>query len=72
MWYFLNTFQMITKTFINKLAYRIIGCAIEVHKHMGPGLLESIYEACMLEEMRTQGIIAQTQIYVPVVYKQNR
>ena len=61
---------MITKTFINNLSYKIIGCAIEVHKHLGPGLLESIYEVCMLEEMKIQGINAQTQVFYPVSYKE--
>ena len=67
---FLITFKMITKTLIQKLSYSIIGCAIEVHKQMGPGLLESIYELCMLEEMKLRGINAQSQVFVPVVYKE--
>lgn len=36
----------ITKKYLNELTYQVIGCAIEVHKHLGPGLLESIYEKC--------------------------
>ncbi len=39
---------MITQTYIDKLTYKIIGCAIEVHKELGPGLLESIYEKCLI------------------------
>jgi len=46
----------ITKKYINHLAYKIIGCAIEVHKHLGPGLLESVYEKCLLKEMELQGL----------------
>lgn len=38
---------MITQNTINELTYEIIGCAIEVHKELGPGLLESIYEKCL-------------------------
>jgi len=34
----------VTKKYLNELTYQVIGCAIEVHKHLGPGLLESIYE----------------------------
>ena len=60
---------MITQKYINDLAYQIIGCAIEVHKQLGVGLLESIYEAAMLEEFSTLGINAETQVQVPVHYK---
>ena len=38
---------MISKTFLNDLSYKIIGCAIEVHRHLGPGLLESVYLECI-------------------------
>lgn len=41
---------MITKSYLNDLSYKIIGCAIEVHKQLGPGLLESAYHACMKQE----------------------
>lgn len=43
---------MITQKSINDLAYKIIGCAIEVHKELGPGLLESIYQKCLEEELK--------------------
>jgi hypothetical protein len=51
---FLITFKSfhtmrITQTFVNEISYKIIGCAIEVHKQLGPGLLESVYHKCMLE-----------------------
>jgi len=39
----------ITQKSVNQLAYEIVGCAIEVHKHLGPGLLESIYEKCLVQ-----------------------
>ncbi len=48
----------ITKKYINELTYQIIGCAIEVHKHLGPGLLESVYEKCFLRELKLRGIEA--------------
>jgi len=42
---------------INKLSSRIIGAAIEVHKNLGPGLLESVYEDCLCHELNIQGLI---------------
>jgi len=60
---------MITQKYINEISYKIIGCAIEVHKHLGPGLLESVYEACFIDELRSAGLSVKSQIYVPVHYK---
>jgi len=54
---------------INQITEKIIGCAIEVHKNLGPGLLESAYEECLVFELRSAGLIAERQIGVPVVYK---
>ncbi len=48
---------------------RIIGCAIEVHKILGPGLLESAYEECLAFELRKAGFSILRQIAVPVVYQ---
>jgi GxxExxY protein len=48
---------------------KIIGAAIEVHKHLGPGLLESAYEICLAHELRTQGLNVESQIVLPVVFK---
>ena len=59
----------ITKKYLNELTYRVIGCAIEVHKHLGPGLLESVYEKCFLRELNLQGIASKCQICVPLEYK---
>ena len=59
----------ITKKYLNELTYRVIGCAIEVHKHLGPGLLESIYEKCFLRELNLQGITNKSQNWVPLEYK---
>ena len=47
----------------------IIGAAIEVHKHLGPGMLESVYEAAMAYELSERGLIAERQKAVPLVYK---
>ena len=59
----------ITKKYVNDLSYRVVGCAIEVHKQLGPGLLESVYEKCMIEELKLQGIPVVSQIHVPLFYK---
>ncbi|MFA4923679.1 MAG: GxxExxY protein, partial [Ignavibacteriaceae bacterium] len=60
---------MVTQKYINQIAYKIVGCAIEVHKELGPGLLESVYEACLLDELKTQQLKVASQIVVPVIYK---
>lgn len=51
------------------LTGRIIRCAIEVHKTLGPGLLESVYEQCMLAELRGGGFDVASEVRVPLVYK---
>lgn len=51
------------------LTRKIIGCAIEVHRHLGPGLLESTYERCLCREMTLQGVLFQRQVPVPINYK---
>lgn len=53
----------------DQLTHRIIGAAIEVHRHLGPGLLESAYEACLTHELMVEGIPVQRQLPVPVCYK---
>ena len=58
-----------TKKHIDNLTYLIIGCAIEVHKELGPGLLESIYESCFIEELIRKELAYKSQVYVPLVYK---
>ncbi len=58
-----------TQELVNNLAYKIVGCAIEVHKHLGPGLLESIYEECLLFELRSKGLTVSSQTEIPVQYK---
>lgn len=52
-----------------KITERIIGCAIEVHRHLGPGLLESAYEECLNWELIQSGFKVDRQKPVPVVYK---
>ncbi len=53
----------------NILSNIIIGCAIEVHKQLGPGLLESTYEACLAHELRRKGLNIVQQQALPVIYK---
>src|SRR6185503_17030003 len=60
---------MMTKKKLNELTYQVIGCAIEVHKHLGPGLLESVYEKCFLRELDLRGIAYKSQICTPLEYK---
>jgi GxxExxY protein len=54
---------------INELSSKIIGAAIEVHKALGPGLLESAYEECMCHELSLRGLSFERQKRLPVVFK---
>lgn len=58
-----------TKQQIKELTYQIIGAAIEVHKHIGPGLLESVYQKCLAKEFKIRGIAFTTEHPVNVIYK---
>jgi GxxExxY protein len=53
----------------DKLSNQVIGCALEVHKHLGPGLLESTYEQCLAHELTKAGIPFKLQHPLPVKYK---
>ena len=59
----------ITQKYLDDLTYQIIGCAIEVHKHLGPGLLESVYEKCFIHELEIRGLGYKSQQRVPLIYK---
>lgn len=48
---------------------KIIGAAIEVHRHLGPGLLESVYEECMVQELIETGLQVDRQVELPIIYK---
>jgi len=52
-----------------ELTGKILGAAIEVHKVLGPGLLESVYESCLCYELRLRGISFERQVELPIVYK---
>ena len=56
---------------LNKLTEKIIGCAIEVHKNLGPGLLESIYEKALCVEFDLNDISYKNQVLIPINYKEH-
>ena len=53
----------------NQLSEKIIGCAIQVHKSLGPGLLESAYEECLFYELKQLGLFVEKQKPLPLIYK---
>ena len=55
---------------LNELTQGIIGAAIEVHRALGPGLLESAYEACLAWELEQSGLAVRRQVLLPVTYKE--
>jgi GxxExxY protein len=57
---------------LDPLSRKVIGCAIEVHRRLGPGLLESSYEECLCYELRQAGLRFERQMSLPVVYKSIR
>lgn len=59
-----------TKSEVTQLSFDITGCAIKVHKALGPGLLESVYEQCLKYGLIKNGFTVQQQVTVPVVYDQ--
>lgn len=61
--------ETMTKKYLDELTYQIIGAAIEVHKNLGPGLLESVYHKCMKEELSLRKIHFVSEVYAPVEYK---
>jgi len=60
---------MVTKKYIDEISYNVIGATIEVHKQLGPGLLESVYHKCMVKELRERHIQFTSQLLVPINYK---
>lgn len=58
-----------TKKYLNDLTYQIIGSAIEVHKELGPGLLESVYHKCLKQEFNLRKIKFSSEFTVPLNYK---
>lgn len=60
---------MITQSFLTDLTYKINGAAIEVHKNLGPGLLEIVYHKCLIEEFTLRDINFTSEFEVPLIYK---
>ncbi len=60
---------MRTKRYLKDLTYQVNGAAIEVHKALGPGLLENVYHKCLKHELQLRGIPFQSEMLVPVMYK---
>ena len=54
----------------NEISYKIRGAVFKVHKVLGPGLLESVYEAALCYELRKMGLEVKTQLGIPVVYEE--
>ncbi len=54
----------------NEISNVVIGCAIEVHKQLGPGLLESAYKECLAYELFQQGLQVSKEVPMPIVYKE--
>lgn len=52
-----------------QLSYKVIGCALEVHKNLGPGLLESVYEKALMHELKLNGLKAESQVPININYK---
>ena len=58
-----------TETRLNEISGLILGAAIEVHRTMGPGLLESVYEECLYFEIKQLGLKVERQVELPIEYK---
>ncbi|MCC6837771.1 MAG: GxxExxY protein [Bacteroidia bacterium] len=58
-----------TREELDKISKQIVDVCICVHREMGPGLLESVYELCMMKEFELRGIKAQNQVVIPLIYK---
>jgi GxxExxY protein len=62
--------SIVTQKYLDELTYEVVGAAIEVHKIMGRGLLESIYHQCLREELIHRKINFLTEMKIPVLYKE--
>jgi len=62
----------LTKEEYERIGKLILDCAFEVHKELGPGLLESVYEECLVFELKQKGLKAENQVFLPIHYKGNK
>ncbi|HVO75989.1 MAG TPA: GxxExxY protein [Ignavibacteriaceae bacterium] len=60
---------MISKKILNDMVYKVVGCAIEAHRQLGPGLLESVYETCYVQELIDNNFNIKRQVPIPIIYK---
>lgn len=63
-----RTFEVIGPE-TDELARQVVDAAFKVHKHLGPGLLESVYETCLVHELRLRGLSVECQVAVPIEYE---
>ncbi|WP_254561209.1 GxxExxY protein [Dyadobacter diqingensis] len=61
---------MLTKKYLNELEYQLTGAIIDVHKHLGPGLLESVYQKCLAHELRLRNMVFSSEHHIDVIYKE--
>ncbi len=59
----------LSKSYLNDIIYHVNGAAIEVHKHLGPGMLESVYHLCLKHELDLRGIKFESEMLIPIGYK---
>lgn len=64
-----NIRNLISEAELNQISSKIIAAAIDVHRELGPGLLESVYEYCFFEELTTRGLFVKKQVQLPIIYK---
>jgi GxxExxY protein len=62
--------MLATKKYIDELTYEINSAMIEVHRHLGPGLLESVYQKCLKYEFKLRGIGHKSEVFIPIEYKE--
>ena len=61
--------MIITRSYLKDLVYQVNGAAIEVHKSLGPGLLESVYHQCFKKELELRNINYSSEVLIPLNYK---
>lgn len=61
--------NLVSQDELDAISYKIIGLAIEVHRQLGPGLLESAYQECLYYEIMNSGLIVEKQKALPIIYK---
>lgn len=59
----------VTKSYLKDLVYKVNGAAIEVHKNIGPGLLETVYHQCLIKEFELKNINFKSELEIPINYK---